>query len=78
LPRIRVVAAWAEALPLPDGWSGLTAACGLLGPDADPTVLHELERLTEVGGEIVLISPEQPEWFEGHGWGRLSPVASSA
>jgi SAM-dependent methyltransferase len=70
LPDICVVAAWAEALPLPDGWSGLTAACGLLGPDA--TVLNELERVTEVGGEIVLISPEQPEWFEGHGWRRLS------
>jgi SAM-dependent methyltransferase len=66
LPRIRVVAAWAEVLPFPDGWSQLTVACGLLGPDA--TVLNELERVTKVGGEIVLISPEQPEWFAGHGW----------
>jgi SAM-dependent methyltransferase len=70
LPDICVVAAWAEALPLPDGWSELTAACGLVGPDA--SVLSELERVTEVGGEIVLISPEQPEWFEGHGWRRRS------
>jgi hypothetical protein len=42
----------------------------LQGPDA--SVLNELERVTEVGGEIVLISPEQPEWFEGHGWRRRS------
>ena len=70
LPRVSVVTAWAETLPLPDGWSELTAACGLLGPD--PTVLNELERVTGIGGEIVLISPEQPEWFERHGWRRLS------
>jgi SAM-dependent methyltransferase len=69
LPGIDVVAAWAEALPLPDGWSSLTAACGLVGPDA--AVLGELERVTEIGGEIVLISPEQPDWFEGHGWRRM-------
>jgi len=70
LPDICVVAAWADTLPLPDGWSELTAACGLLGPDA--AVLNELERVTEVGGEIVLISPEQPDWFEDHGWRHLS------
>ncbi|MHB8588296.1 MAG: class I SAM-dependent methyltransferase [Candidatus Dormibacteraceae bacterium] len=70
VPRIRVVAAWAEALPLPDGWAELTIACASLGPEA--TVLNELERVTEIGGEIMLISPEQPEWFEDHGWRRLS------
>jgi len=70
LPGIGVVGAWAEALPLPNGWSSLTFACGLVGPDA--TVLAELERVTEIGGEIVLIGPEQPEWFEDHGWRNLS------
>jgi SAM-dependent methyltransferase len=69
LPGIDVVAAWAEALPLPDGWSSLTAACGLVEPD--DAVLGELERVTEIGGEIVLISPEQPDWFEEHGWRRI-------
>jgi len=48
----------------------LTAACGLLG--LDTTALHELERVTANGGEIVLISPEQPEWFTANGWQRLS------
>jgi SAM-dependent methyltransferase len=70
LAGVHVVAAWAEALPLPNHWSELTVACGLLGPD--PIVLNELERVTVSGGEIVLISPEQPEWFEGDGWRRLS------
>jgi SAM-dependent methyltransferase len=69
LPGIHVVAAWAEALPIPDGWSSVTAACGLVEPDT--AVLSELERVTEIGGEIVLISPEQPDWFEGHGWRRM-------
>ena len=69
LPGIDVVAAWAEALPLPDGWSSLTAACGLVEPDT--AVLGELERVTEIGGEIVLISPQQPDWFERNGWRRM-------
>ncbi|HVS47678.1 MAG TPA: methyltransferase domain-containing protein [Candidatus Dormibacteraeota bacterium] len=70
LADVHVVAAWAEALPIQDGQSQLTAACGSLGPD--PSVLVELERVTGRGGEIVLISPEQPEWFEANGWQRLS------
>jgi SAM-dependent methyltransferase len=70
LRDIHVVSAWAEALPLPDGWSELTVACGLLGPET--TVLSELERVTKTGGEIVLISPEQPGWFEANGWRHLS------
>jgi SAM-dependent methyltransferase len=67
---ICVVTAWAEALPFKDSWFQLTTACGSVGPDT--TVLHELERVTGSGGEIVIISPEQPEWFEGNGWRRLS------
>jgi SAM-dependent methyltransferase len=70
VPGIQVVAGWAEALPLQDRWSELTVACGLVGPDT--AVLDELERVTDVGGDIVLISPERPEWFRGHGWRHLS------
>jgi SAM-dependent methyltransferase len=70
LADVCVVAAWAEALPFRDAWFQLTTACGSLGPDA--AVLHELERVTESGGEIVLISPERPDWFEANGWRRRS------
>ena len=70
LADICVVAGRAEAIPLKDGWSLLTVACGSVGPDA--TVLRELERVTASGGEIALISPEQPGWFEDHGWRRIS------
>lgn len=70
LADVCIVTAWAEALPFEDSCFQLTAACGSLGPDT--TVLDELERVTGSGGEIVLISPEQPEWFERNGWRRLS------
>ena len=73
LPNVRVLDGWAEALPLPDGWSELTAACGTFGPD--PIVLGELYRVTAHEGLIALISPEQPEWFEANGWTRITAPA---
>lgn len=69
LPNVRAVDAWAEALPIEDGWSELTAVCGAFGPD--PQIIAELERVTRQGGHVVLISPEQPEWFEANGWRRI-------
>jgi SAM-dependent methyltransferase len=69
LPGVSVVAGWAESLPVRDGWSNLTTACGVVGPDA--AVLRELARVTASGGAIVLLSPEAPEWFESNGWRRL-------
>lgn len=65
---LETVAAWAEALPIRDGWSQMTTACAAFGPD--PVVLQELRRVTASGGVIVLISPERPEWFEANGWQR--------
>ena len=64
------VAAWAEALPIPDGWSDLTIACGAFGPE--PAILDEMFRVTKGDGLIALISPEQPEVFESMGWRRVS------
>jgi SAM-dependent methyltransferase len=78
LPSVGLVAGWAERLPLRDGFSELTAACGAVGPD--PAILAELRRVTAVSGTIALISPEHPEWFEAHGWQRtaLPPAAAPA
>lgn len=70
LPSVRAIDGWAESLPIADGWSQLTTACGTLGPD--PQVLSELQRVTERGGWIALISPEHPEWFEANGWKRVT------
>jgi SAM-dependent methyltransferase len=69
MPAVRTLNGWAEALPIGDGWSQLTAACGAFGPD--PKVLGELARVTSQGGLIVLISPEHSEWFEANGWDRI-------
>jgi SAM-dependent methyltransferase len=71
-PRVEVVAGWADALPLDDRCSDLTTGCGVIGPE--PDALHELERVTAIGGLIALISPECPDWFEAHGWSRLTAV----
>ena len=76
LPQVRAISGWAEKLPLPDGSSELTAACGALGPD--PAILAELRRVTAPGGTIALISPEEPEWFETNGWKRIALPAMRA
>lgn len=70
LPSVRAIDGWADALPFADGWSELTAACGALGPETE--ILQELQRVTSRGGKVALISPEQPEWFEAHGWRRVT------
>jgi SAM-dependent methyltransferase len=57
-------------LPVADRWADLSVACASLGPDR--RALAEMERCTRRGGTLALISPEQPEWFEGRGFRRLS------
>ncbi|HEX9560827.1 MAG TPA: hypothetical protein VGA76_06290, partial [Candidatus Dormibacteraeota bacterium] len=52
------------------GWAELTVSCASIPPD--PGVVLELERATAPGGMLALISPEKPDWFEAHGWERLS------
>lgn len=76
LPTVRAIDAWAEAMPVEDGWSELTAACGALGPD--PDIIAELRRVTKLGGHVVLISPEEPEWFESNGWRRITAPSIAA
>ena len=70
LPQVALVAGWAEALPVKDHWSQLTTSCASFGPD--PAVLSELRRVTAPGGMIALVNPEDPDWFEAHGWQRTT------
>lgn len=78
LPQVKTSDGWAEALPVRDGWSELTAACGTLGPE--PAIVQELERVTALGGTIALISPEDPGWFAANGWRHITapPIAPPA
>ena len=65
-----VRAGFFHALPIVDGWADLTVSCASIPPD--PGVVLELERATARGGVLALISPESPDWFQAHGWERLS------
>jgi SAM-dependent methyltransferase len=76
LPRVRPVRGWAEALPIADQWSQLTASCAAFGPD--PAVLFELRRVTAPGGLVAVISPELPDAFEALGWERLTAPSMAA
>jgi hypothetical protein len=57
-------------LPIADGWAALTISSASIPPD--PGAVLELERATARGGMVALISPEGPDWFQAHGWQRLS------
>jgi SAM-dependent methyltransferase len=59
-----------HALPIVDAWADLTVSCASIPPD--PGVVLELERATARGGVLALISPESPDWFQAHGWERLT------
>jgi SAM-dependent methyltransferase len=69
-PSADVRGGFFNALPIVDGWAELTVSCASIPPD--PGVVLELERATVPGGVLALISPESPDWFEAHGWERLS------
>jgi Methyltransferase domain len=69
VPDASAIAGWAQSLPLPSDCAQLTTACAAFGPDA--RIIGELTRVTASGGTIALISPEQPDWFEAHGWRRI-------
>jgi len=69
-PSADLRAGFFHALPIADAWAELTVSCASIPPD--PGVVHELERATVPGGVLALISPENPDWFEAHGWERLS------
>jgi len=69
-PSADVRSGFFHPLPIADGWADLTVACAGIPPD--PGIVLELERATAPGGTLALISPEGPDWFQAHGWERLS------
>ena len=69
-PSADIRAGFAQALPVEDGWAELTVCCAGIQPD--PRVVLELERVTAPDGILMLISPENPDWFQARGWERLT------
>jgi SAM-dependent methyltransferase len=66
-----VVGAIAERVPLPNGWADLVTSCASLGaepPLGGEQVLAELERCCRPGGEVALVEPESPAWFQARGY----------
>jgi SAM-dependent methyltransferase len=69
-----VVAAFAQRLPVRDGWADLVTCCASLAPEpplGGEAVLAELERCCRPGGEVALIGPENAAWFEARGYRRI-------
>jgi SAM-dependent methyltransferase len=63
-------AGYFHALPVADATAELTVSSASMPPETD--ALLELERATVLGGLIVLISPQSPDWFQERGWERMS------
>jgi SAM-dependent methyltransferase len=71
--RAWAVAAIADRLPVADGWADLVTCCASMGADpplGGDRVLAELERCCRPGGEVAIVEPEAPDWFEARGYDR--------
>jgi SAM-dependent methyltransferase len=69
--RSWAVAAIAEQLPVADGWADLVTSCASIGPDSPlggERALAEIERCCRRGGEVALVEPESPDWFQARGY----------
>ena len=73
--RLRLMHGFFDSLPLPDGSAGLVITCSALTPDpahgGDPG-LAEMERVCMVGGQVVIVWPDNSEWLAAHGYRRVS------
>ena len=73
--RVRIISGFFDALPLADQSAELVVACSALTPEpahgGDPG-LAEMERVCAVGGMVVIVWPNHPEWLATHGYRYLS------
>ena len=73
--RVRIVSGFFDALPLPDQSAELVTACSALTPEpahGGDRGLAEMERVCAVGGMVVIVWPNQPEWLARHGYRYVS------
>lgn len=69
--RLRLTQGFFDSLPVPDRWAGLVVTCSALTPDpahGGEAGLAEMERVCTVGGHVVVVWPNHPEWLAEHGY----------
>jgi SAM-dependent methyltransferase len=70
-----VIDAFADSLPVDDGWADLVVACSVLTPEAahgGEAGLRELERTCAPGGMVVVVWPNHLDWLAHQGYSYLS------
>ena len=66
-----IVAGTGAHLPVGSAWADLVVSCAAFGPHpplGGGAVVAELERCCRPGGTVALVSPEEPEWWQEHGY----------
>lgn len=68
-----------DRLPLADGEVDVAVACSSLtsrDPFGGEAALAELERVVRPGGQVAVIWPDRPEWFEKRGFEHVSATGN--
>ena len=71
----QVINAFADSLPVVDGWADLVVACSVLTPDVahgGEVGLRELERACAPGGTVVIVWPNNLPWLADRGYSYVS------
>ena len=72
---VRLLNGFFDALPVDDGAADLVIACSALTPEpahGGDAGLREMERVCAVGGRVVIVWPNQPDWLLERGYQYLS------
>jgi SAM-dependent methyltransferase len=71
LTNVDVMPGWCDALPLPDSAVDVVVSASAFASDprrgGEPG-LRELERVVRPGGRIIIVWPDDPEWFIARGF----------
>lgn len=73
--HVRIMSGFFDALPVPDQSAELVIACSALTPEpahGGDRGLGEMERVCAIGGMVVIVWPNHPEWLAAHGYRYLS------
>jgi SAM-dependent methyltransferase len=71
----RLIDAFADSLPVDDGWADLVVACSVLTPygaHGGDAGLKELERACAPGGRVLIVWPNNLDWLADRGYIHVS------